>query len=138
MPDLSLLSIGTALCLASAFFAWTETKKQREHALWCAGKTLADGVVSRVATRGHLSRNAPTSEDDYRTSRMPIVRFRANDGVEYEIDARDAGKPGSPVRVAYDPAAPSSAQPVESVRRLGCSVVLLVIGVFLVVWSSLE
>ncbi|HYI09696.1 MAG TPA: DUF3592 domain-containing protein [Thermoanaerobaculia bacterium] len=134
MPDTSLVAAGAAACAVAAFFWRADSKAHRSHEVWCAGAAKAEGFVSRIGRRGHLSRNAPTSSDSFYT--VPIVRFRAADGVEYEIDAADAPKTvGAPLQVAYDPNLPSGARPVPRTRKIGCSVVLLAIGIFLVGWG---
>ncbi len=92
----------------------------------------AEGVVSRVGRRGWNSRNEPTSSDDIAT--VPIVRFRAANGIEYEFDAGDAPqKLGAPVVVAYDPDLPSTAYLVERTKKLGCAVLFAAAGLFLIV-----
>jgi hypothetical protein len=113
---------------------WRERKAHREHVAWCAAATKVEGAVSRLGTRDHLSRNKPTDDDNI--SIVPVVRFRAANNVDYEIDCRDAPRTiGAPVAVAYDPALPSSARAVARVPRIGCAAIALLIGVALAVWG---
>lgn len=132
MADVPLFVIGVALLFLAAFFWFTEAKKKREHQKWCASRVTTEGVVSRIALRGHYSKNAPTSDE--KKWSVPIVRFRASDGVEYEIDAANVRRRvGIAVMVAYDPASPSSGLPVAYTPKVGCSIVLAVIGIVLIV-----
>ena len=135
MPDTSLIAIGAASCAFAAFLWHKETKTHREHAAWCDAHTKADGVVSRIATRNHLSRN-PLTSDEEKVYAVPVVRFRAANGVEYEVDASDSHhKEGTPLQVAYDPALPSDGRVVARTKKIGCAVILLAIGVFLMGWG---
>ena len=87
-------------------------------------------MVSRVGQRDHLSRNKPTDSDSITT--VPVVRFKAANGVEYEFDAPGAPlKVGTPVAVAYDPALPSSARTLVRTRRIGCAAILLIAALVL-------
>jgi hypothetical protein len=137
MPDTSLVAIGAAACAFAAFLWRKETKTHHEHVAWCDAHTKADGVVSRISLRGHHSRNPP-GFDDHGWS-VPVVRFRAANGVEYEVDASDSHhKEGTPLEVAYDPALPSGGRVVARTKKIGCAGVLLAIGVFLIVWGALH
>lgn len=142
MADASLVTIGASASALSAFFWWKARKAQREHQAWCATKSKADGVVSRVGNRGHLSRNAPTESsvsfsDDSLTQgarAVAVVRFTASNGVDYEIDAPDVAlKVGTRVPVAYDPALPSDGRAIEYTPKIGCAVILLLAGVGLLI-----
>lgn len=137
MADVSLVATGGVACTIAAAVWYVAIREQRRHREWCAKGVKAQGVVSRLSTRGHLSRNEPTDSDNI--SEVPIVRFRAANGVEYEIDAPDAPrKVGTPVEVAYEPASPSSGRAVERVPKIGCAVVVLVIGIALVIAGLLK
>jgi hypothetical protein len=60
------------------------------------------------------------------------------DGVEYEIDAPDASAEiGTVIPVAYDPALPSAARAIARTPRVGCTVLLFVIGVVLLVKGAI-
>jgi hypothetical protein len=92
-------------------------------------------VVSRIGRRGWYSRNEPTGDDD-NVSTVPVVRFRAANGVEYEFDADDApSRVGAAVPVAYDPALPSTARIEVQRRKLGCVMFALVVGLMLIPWG---
>lgn len=136
MPETSLVVIGVVACASAAVVWRREMNEQRAHGAWCASATTkAEGVVSRIAQRGHLSRNEPTSGDEgMALPDVPIVRFKAADGVEYEVDAPDApAKVGTIVAIAYDPALPSDARAIQRTPRIGCAVMLLAVGVVLLV-----
>lgn len=132
MPDMILVSAGVAACATSFAFWRMERKNIRAHEAWCAAAAKTDGVVSRTARRGaELSRNEPT--DDDAIALVPIVRFTAANGVEYEFDAPGAPRDANArVQVAYDPALPSSARMVERQGKPGCTVLLLIAGVCLI------
>ena len=131
MADPSLIAVGAASCGLATIWWWSERKAHRAHVTWTVNAVKADGVVSRLARRRHLSRNEPTTSDNL--SMVPIVRFRAADGVEYEIDAPDAPRTiGAAVPVGYELASPSSARPLQRTRRLGCAAFLLVVGIALI------
>lgn len=135
MADTSLVAVGATACALSVVFGWIAIKVHREHRAWCDRGMKADGVVSRLAER----RGAGLSEDAVGTPSapsvflMPVVRFRAANGIDYEIDAPDAPKEiGCVVKVAYEPAQPSGARAVSRPPKIGCAVVLFVVGVMLV------
>ncbi len=137
LTDPSLVIVGAVACGIAGVLWLLESKVHRAHARWCAARTKAEGVISRIARRGHLSRNEPTTSDEFFL--VPIVRFRAVNGVEYEIDAPGgAGKVGAPIQVAYDPALPSDGRVVPRTRKLGCVVVILAIGIALLGWGLLH
>lgn len=130
---MSLIVAGAAVCAAAAGSWIADTRQQRAHEGWCATATKAEGIVSRLADPGGAMSRNPVTDDD-RAPGLPIVRFTAANGVEYEIDAPDAPRAvGATVAVAYDPALPSSARPVERVRKVGCSVAGAMIGISLMV-----
>lgn len=138
MADTSLVAVGATVCALSAVFAWIAMKTHREHRTWCARGVKADGVVSRLAERRGMglsedSAGMPSGEN---AVRVPVVRFRAANGIEYEIDAPDAPTEiGSVVQVAYEPAQPSGARAVSRTPKIGCAVVLVIIGVALVAFG---
>lgn len=122
---------GSAVALSFGFWI-AERKARRAHEAWCATAARADGVVSRLGLRGHYSRNPPTDED--RNWYIPVVRFRAADGAEYEFDAEGTrAKVGARVRVAYEPALPSNARALERPGRMGCAAILLAAGLALLI-----
>lgn len=121
------LAIGLlCLCLA-AVAAAIEVRDQRRHDRFCSRAARTQGVVSRLARR-HLSRNEPAFDDPNRG--LPIVRFTASNGIEYEFDARDAPREvGSEVVVAYLEKQPSSSRLARRQRKPGCVVILLVLAI---------
>lgn len=132
MPDISLLWTGVAASAIGAAFGIAEWRSGRAHAARCAQLQRATGTVSRIARRGHLSRNKPSFEDGGLL--VSVVTFRAANGVAYEFDAPDAPQTvGAEVDIAYDPDAPSSALLVRRIPKIGCSAVLLIAGVALIV-----
>lgn len=93
-------------------------------------------MVSRIGQRGWHSRNEPTGDEEH-VSTVPVVRFKAANGVEYEFDAGDApSRVGAVVQVAYDPALPSTARVESQRRKLGCVVFVLVVGLALILWGA--
>ncbi|HEY5611771.1 MAG TPA: DUF3592 domain-containing protein [Thermoanaerobaculia bacterium] len=135
MPDLSLIAVGATACGIASALGWVEERAHRKHQQWCANAPAkAEGVVSRIGTRGYHSRNKPTESDTVHA--MPIVRFRAANGVEYEVDAPSAPhEVGTPQQVAYDPASPTDARVVARPRKHGCAVVLLAAGIALLIFG---
>jgi hypothetical protein len=135
MADPTLLALGALVCLLGAVFGGIALKVQREHRRWCARAMQTDGVVSRLAERRSqgLSEDASGVPTGPAVTRVAVVRFRV-DGIDYEIDAPEAPlEIGSAVRVAYEPGKPSGARAVQRVPKVGCAVVLLVLGAALVV-----
>lgn len=85
----------------------------------------------RIGRRGYHSRNEPTSSSRFVT--VPVVRFRAANGAEYEFDAPGVPKKvGEKVQIGYDAKLPSTAQVVGAARQAGCAMVLGAIGLALV------
>jgi hypothetical protein len=142
MPDTSLMIAGAVSCVAGAGFWWMEIAEERKHRSKLATYARGRGVVSRIAIRGWLSKNEPTElaiEDDEKVKKVPVVRFRASDGAEYEFDAPDAPHTiGAEVDVAYDPAIPSSAQMTTRQKKPGCAIILFVIGIALIAYGALK
>ena len=139
MADTSLVAAGATLSALAAVFGGIALKVQREHRRFCAQGIRADGVVSRLAQRRGqgLSENAMGHSTGTRYITIPVARFRATNGIEYEIDAPEAPMTvGAPVQVAYDPALPSGGRVVDRTPKIGCAVVLLVLGVILVAIGS--
>jgi len=135
MADSSLVVVGAVVCAAAAVFGWVAVKVQREHRQWCAGKARVDGVISRLAERRGqgLSEGASGMSTDPVYLSVAVVRFRAANGLEYEIDAPEAPRQiGTVVEVAYDPALPSGGRGVERTPKIGPSVVLLAVGAVLI------
>ena len=125
--DESLVWTGAVVAAAGAAFGWIAIKAQREHREWCRERTKVEGVVSRLVRRP--SRGSRTSGG----VETPVVRFRATNNVEYEVDAPEAPRDaGSVVEVAYDPAMPSGGRAVPRTPKLAAPVFLLVVGAILV------
>lgn len=136
MADTSLVAVGATAVALSTVFGWIAIKRQLEHRAWCARGSKAEGVVSRLAERRRqgLSEDASGTPTGRAVSMVSIVRFRAANGVEYEIDAPEAPlEIGCVVQVAYVPALPSEARAIERTPKVGCAAFLLVVGVILVV-----
>lgn len=142
MADTSIATAGVSACVLAVILWWKAKKTHREHQVWCATRSKADGIVSRIGLRGHLSRNAPTESslsfsDDSLTQgsrAIAVVRFTASNGVDYEIDAPEAAlEVGARIPVAYDPALPSDGRAIEHTPKVGCSVILLLAGIVLIV-----
>jgi len=134
MADGSLVAVGATTSALSVVFGWIAMKRHREHRAWCARGTKADGIVSRLAERrgSGLSEDAGGMPSDPNVHVVPVVRFRAADGIEYEIDAPDAPTEiGTVVQVAYEPALPSGARAIDATPKIGCAVVLLALGLTL-------
>src|SRR5688572_2636419 len=135
MADASLIGAGVAICAAGAIFGGIALKVQRDHRRWCEGKARVKGVVSRLAERRGqgLSEDASGMPTDAAGVVTRVVRFRAANKIEYEIDAPEAPRElGTEVEVAYDPALPSGGRGVERVPKILIPVVLLVLGAILV------
>jgi hypothetical protein len=135
MADPSLIAVGATSCGLSLIFGAVSWKAHREHRAWCARGIRAEGVVSRLAERRRtgLSEDASGMPADPAAALVPVVRFRAANGIEYEIDAPDApAQIGAAVQVAYEAAEPSGARAVERPLKIGCVVFLLVAGLLLV------
>ncbi|GMU63738.1 MAG: hypothetical protein AMXMBFR36_00120 [Acidobacteriota bacterium] len=94
-----------------------------------------DGVVSRLVQRrssGGLSEDAAGMPTDPASTTIPVLRFRALDDLEYEIDAPEApSEVGAVVAIAYDPALPSAGRAVERTPKIGCALLLLLVGAIL-------
>ena len=136
MVDISLAAVGATTCAFATVFGWIAIKRQREHRDWCAKGIRASGVVSRLGERrgAGLSEDAAGMSTDATFHTVPVVLFRAANGIEYEIDAPDAPPTiGSVVEVAYEPAQPSGARAIHRTPKVGCAVILFVIGLTLIV-----
>lgn len=108
-------------------------KSQRDHRRWCERATRCEGVVARVREAQWIEERPETSAGAEHQAAV-IVRFRASNGVEYEIDAPEAPmEVGAVVAVAYDPEEPSGGRLVKRTPKIGCAVGLFVIGVILIV-----
>ena len=76
-----------------------------------------------------MASGMPTGNVD---TTVPIVRFRAYNNVEYEIEAPEAPKEvGAAFQVAYDPAQPSGGRGVERVPKVLLPILMLAFGVVL-------
>ena len=130
IAGIALIAVG----LATLVF---EERDLRRHRAWCAGAAFAEGAVSRIGQRNWHSRNRPTFDDN--VQHVAVVQFRAANGVAYEFDAPDAPyQLNASVRVAYDPASPSTARLADRPRKPGCAGVLFAAGVALVGWALLH
>jgi len=131
MADSSLVYIGAFLWVVAITMLVVEERAVRARRRWCATAARAEGEVARIGRRGYHSRNEPTSSVRFVT--VPVVRFRAANGAEYEFDAPGVPKKvGEKVQVAYDAKLPSTAQVVGAARQVGCAVVLGAIGIVLI------
>lgn len=113
--------IGGATLLVAVAVWFAERRSQTELAAWFAVALEAEGTV-RISER-HPSRNKVSFED---SDPVPVVRFRAQDGVEYEFDATYARlNAGDRVRVAYSPTLHSDARLLSDRRSgHGCSIAI--------------
>lgn len=93
-----------------------------------------EGVVSRIAERKDYS-GPRDSYDNISVIEVPIVRFRASNGHDYELDGPSGiGEVGAKVAVAYNPDLPSDARALATnAYRGGCGFILIVIGLALAV-----
>lgn len=133
-PDYSLLAFGLLLCITGIWESIATKRKQQEHLRWVARAAKAEGVVSRISQRKDYS-GPSDSYDNISVDPVPIVRFRAADGLEYEFDGPNKiGEVGTPVPVAYNRELPSDARAVATTGyRGGCGFILLAIGLALAV-----
>ncbi|MEO7973806.1 MAG: DUF3592 domain-containing protein [Thermoanaerobaculia bacterium] len=135
MADTSLLATGAVTFAAGAVFGWVALRTQRAHRRWCAERTRAEGVVSRFAERHRagLSEGADGTSNDPGALHVAVVRFRASNGIEYEIDSPEGPMDlGAVVPVAYDPALPSDGRTVDRAPKIAFAVLLLALGAILV------
>ena len=130
--DVSILIVAGIVFAIGAGTWLYSIKVHRAHVAWLEGKTRAIGTVTRLSRRYIRAADGPGDEES--VSKVPIVKFRAANGGEYEVDAPDAPATiGAEVEVAYDPALPSDGRGVVRVKKVGCSVMLIVIAAALVV-----
>ena len=133
--DDSLFWTGVVVAAAGAVFGGIAIKVQREHRQWCEGKTRVQGVVSRLARRHRqgLPEDASGNSTGNTDLLIPMVRFRATNNIEYEVEAPEAPREvGVVFEVAYDPALPSYGRGVERVPKIAIPIFLLVLGAVLV------
>lgn len=130
MPDSTFLIAGALAAAGAAIGFLAELKEKREHHAFCTTAARAEGVVSRISERGHATKNERSEEEKFE---VPIVRFRAADGAEYEFDAPHLPRTlGMAVEVAYDPVLPSNARPLQRQRRSGCAIFLAALALILI------
>ena len=80
-----------------------------------------------------MSEDAAGMSTDAAGVLTPVVRFRAANNIEYDIDAPEAPREvGTEVEVAYDPALPSGGQGVDRAPKILIPIVLIVLGAILV------
>lgn len=135
MADTSLIGAGAVACAIGVVSGLVAVKTQRDHRRWCAARPKVSGVVSRLAQRRStgLSEDASGMSTGTHYTTVPVVRYRAANRIEYEIDAPEApSEIGSAVEVAYDPELPSEARAVMRTPKVGCSVFLVIVGLVLV------
>ncbi len=135
MADTSLLATGAVTLAAGAVFGWVAIRTQREHRQWCSERTRAEGVVSRFTERHRpgLSEGADGRSNDPESLSVAVVRFRATNGVEYEIDSPEGPMElGAVVAVAYDPAQPADGRAVDRTPKIALAVLLLALGGILI------
>jgi hypothetical protein len=129
--------VGGLLLMIGVVSVLHARREQRRHEAWCTSAAKAQGVVSRIGRRYWLSRNQPSTGD--RVDRVPVVKFRAANGVEYEFDAHDApSTQGAAVHVAYDASSPSTAVVLNRRPKYGCAGVLMVLGAGMIVWELVQ
>ena len=141
MADTSLLGAGVFLLVAGIATGAIAIRAQSDHRRWCEGKARADGVVSRVAARRSqgLSEDAAGMPTGTAEAVVAVVRFRAANRIEYEIDAEEVPlEVGRAVPVAYDPALPSGARAVERAPKVAIPIALLAIGAGLAVIGAMR
>lgn len=133
-PDYSLLAVALLLCIAGIWERFADKRKRREHQQWIDAAVKTEGVVSRLSERKDYS-GPSDSYDNIAVQSVPIVRFRAANGHEYEIDGPDGiGEIGTRVAVAYNPNLPSDARTLATGRyRGGCGFILIAIGLILAI-----
>ncbi|HEX7708802.1 MAG TPA: DUF3592 domain-containing protein [Thermoanaerobaculia bacterium] len=131
-PDYSLLGVGVLLCVAGIWERFTDKRKRRENLQWIDSAVRTEGVISRVSERKDYSGHRDTY-DNIATLAVPIVRFRAADGHDYEFDGPNGlGEVGAKVSVAYNPDLPSDARAIATTGyRGGCGFILIAIGLAL-------
>ena len=91
--DESLVVTGAVFCAVGLVTGAIAMKAQRDHRRWCEGKPRVEGVVTRLVRRprpgrGHSSSSGLPSLSE--PSGTPVVRFRAANKIDYEIDAPEA------------------------------------------------
>ncbi len=92
-------------------------------------------MVSRFAERYRpgLSEGADGTSNDPGAVSVAVVRFRAANGIEYEIDSPEGPMElGAVVSVAYDPALPSDGRAVDRTPKIAFAVLLLALGAILI------
>ena len=132
--DDSLFWTGVGLAGAGVVTGLIALKVQRDHRKWCEARTRVDGMVSRIAKRRRygLSEDAGGIDTGNVDRLVPIVRFRAANNVEYEIEAPEAPmEVGAIVAVAYDPAQPSGGRGVARAPKVLLPILMLAFGVVL-------
>lgn len=137
-PDYWLLAVGLVLCVAGISENVFAGRKRRADRRWLDSAVKTEGVVSRTVERKDYS-GPSDSYGNISVAEVPIVRFRASNGHEYEIDApSEVGGVGAKVPVAYNPDLPSDARALApNVYRGGCGYILLLIGLGLAVKAML-
>jgi hypothetical protein len=110
----------------------TELRRKRAAEAWLARAARAEGLVYRfneVETYNHISDNFQHGK-----KKVHIVKYRAANKIEYEIQAKSPTKLGSTVEVAYNPDLPSDAKLVQEAQyKMGCGFVLLAVGAGLII-----
>ena len=113
---------------------WVDNRLRRKRAAqaWFARAARAEGLVYRfneVETYNHLSDNFAHGK-----AKIHIVKYRAANRIEYEIQAESPTELGSTVEVAYNPDLPSDAKLVQEAQyKMGCGFIFLAAGVGLIV-----
>ena len=141
MADTSLLYTGMVLAGVGLVTGGIALKVQWDHKRWCAKRPRLKGMVSRIAERRAqgLSEDAAGFSTGTHYRAVPVVRFQAPNGVEYEIDADEApNEIGAEVEVAYDPAQPSGARAVQRVPKIGLCIPLIVVGGALAAYAAAQ
>lgn len=132
-PDLSLLGVALVLCVAGVWERVAWKRRSAEDRRWVEAAVRTEGVVSRLVDRKDHS-GPRDSNDNIAIHEVPVVRFRAASGQEYEIDGPNGmkGEIGRKVPVAYNPDLPSDACVLlPAAYRGGCGFILIAIGLAL-------
>jgi hypothetical protein len=134
--DVTFLVLGSLALAFALGAAFAESRAAPRHRTLTERWTRAQGTVSRISNPYHLSRNRPRSGDRKRT--VPVVRFRASDGVEYEFDDHCAPRQvGASVEIAYDPTLPSGARVANRRSGWGCAMILALAALAAFAWAFL-
>jgi hypothetical protein len=126
------LIFGLIACAIGIAVAIAEFRKKRAHDAWFARAARAQGLVYRfneVETYNHI-----TDFSQHGHALIHIVKYRAANKIEYEIQANSPVELGETVEVAYNPDLPSDAKLVQEARfKWGCGFVIIAVGIGMIV-----